>query len=883
MPVDDRVRALFHELIDLPPEDRLRVLAQRPVGPEIRTEIESLLSFDGEAHEPLTHCIAGAARDLLRETADRRGELCGPYRLVRVLGAGGMGTVYLGERADGEIQQRVAIKLLTASATRPGWQSRFLRERQLLASLNHASIVRVIDAGHTAAGQPFLAMEYVEGTPIDEYASHLPVPQRLALFLQVCEAVAHAHRRLIIHRDLKPSNILVDESGQPKLLDFGIARLLEDAGDATETADRLLTPRYASPEQARGELQTTATDIYSLGAVLYKLLTGKSPNETDSPDLPAPIAPGRQICAPGSLNPSLPRDLDFVLRKCLRYEPEERYRSVDAFARDIQAVLDSRPVEARAGDAWYRTRKFLRRYRAPLAAAALAVASLAIGLYAANRERLVAERRFAQLRNLSVKVFDLDRAIRDLPGSTAARESLVSAALDYLGGLSSNARRDVDLSQEIADGYWRIGRIQGVPVELNLGEPARAEQSLSKAEENIEIVLAARPADRKALYRAGMIAHDRMILAQEARRTADALRYARQCAGRLDAFARQRALTQAERGDLAARYGNIALAYINMHRYAEAIPYAQRTVSIARTLASPVNRLSQGFSLLASALRYEGDLQGALRAIEEARNLAAHAVYANPTARMIDSYGILLRQGYILGEEGAVNLNRAAEAIAAFQGAFDLAEEAARRDPKDAVSRSRVGNSGIALGNVLRHTDPARALAVYNLAITRLAEIPASLPARRDRARALANSAYALELMHRPAEARRRIEEALAILTDKHDPAEPFTLDSHVYVALRAQADYEAAYGDLRRAAGQYEQLLRAVLAEDPSPFHDLRDAPPLDSLYAAAAAAYSRLRDPAAAQRIDERRREIRQYWDRQLPGNTFFPPLDSAAAASR
>src|SRR5439155_64042 len=202
------------------------------------------------------------------------------YRLIRRLGSGGMGEVYLAERDDGEIQQQVAIKMLRAGADRPAWQERFLRERQLLSYLNHPSVARLFDAGHTESAQPYLVMEYVEGVPIDVSAEGKSLREQLTLFLKICEGVAHAHRHLIIHRDLKPSNILVDPSGQPKLLDFGIAKLLDETSDQTKTVERLLTPGYASPDQMRGGIQTTATDVYSLGAVLDKMLTGRSPHES---------------------------------------------------------------------------------------------------------------------------------------------------------------------------------------------------------------------------------------------------------------------------------------------------------------------------------------------------------------------------------------------------------------------------------------------------------------------------------------------------------------------------------------------------------------------------------------------------------------------------
>src|SRR5262249_53953712 len=189
------------------------------------------------------------------------GAIVGCYRILSLIGRGGMGTVYLAERADGEIRQRVAIKLLRSDGYAIGWHGRFLQERQLLASLHHPSVVHVIDAGHTGDGHPYLVMEHVEGVPIDRYADTIAVREKLKLFLQVCEGVPHAHRHLIIHRDLKPSNILVDRSGRPKLLDFGIAKLLDGSDDCTQLAEQLLTPNYASPEQLRGDSQTTATDV----------------------------------------------------------------------------------------------------------------------------------------------------------------------------------------------------------------------------------------------------------------------------------------------------------------------------------------------------------------------------------------------------------------------------------------------------------------------------------------------------------------------------------------------------------------------------------------------------------------------------------------------
>jgi serine/threonine protein kinase/tetratricopeptide (TPR) repeat protein len=873
--MNDEVRLLFHELAELSPEEREQVLAQRHIEPEVRAEVESLLNHDSPTAQDFSACIAGAAGEMLLSAAGSDFGHCGPYRLVRLLGRGGMGAVYLGERNDGEIQQKVAVKLLGAESDRRGWRERFLKERQLLASLNHPSIVHVMDAGHTDDGRPFLIMEYVEGTPIDVYASRIPVRDRLMLILRVCEGLSHAHGRLIIHRDLKPTNILVDGAGQPKLLDFGIARLLAETAEATQTAERLFTPNYASPEQLRGEVQTTATDIYSLGAVLYKLLTGRSPHESDTHASQAiDVITGKKEIPPASrLNPDVSNDLDYIVRKALRTDPAERYASVEAFANDIHAFLESRPVEARAGNTWYRTRKYLRRYWVAVAAASLIVASLSTGLYVANRGRVIAEQRFRQLRQLSTKVFDLDKAIRTLPGSIQARQRLVAASLEYLEGFASRAPGDPDLALEIGEGYWRVARIQGVPVEPNLGEYAHADASLKKADELIGMVLAARPRDRTALLRSAAIAQDRMILAQEEHRNEDAQAYARQATEHTDTFLRLGGASDSEREEAAGTYGNVGLAYVNMHLYAQAIPCARRSVELTQPIPSARYRVGQSLSLLANALRYQGDLPAALQTIREARKVAEEAVYPDETVRrMFTMFGILMREGLILGEDGGVSFGRVSEAIEPLQKALDMVEEVARKDRDDATSRSRVGNAALPLGNILRHKDPQRALAVYDLAVRRLSEIRNSVGARRDQAMVLANSAYALRSLHRASEAEQRIQAASAILKEtKDDPAEHVAFDSPAFIVLRSAADHDAEQGRLQRAVERYEQLHDKVSASKANAFNDLRDAPRLSRLYEALAQLYRRTGDTVRAESFKALRLELWRQWDRTLPNNAF------------
>ncbi len=374
-----RLEELSHQVADLAPEARARYFAEAQVDEETRREVESLLAFESGASERLMRDIGAAAGRALPQV-EPVGLQCGPYRLRSVIGRGGMGIVYLAERVDGEVAQRVAVKLLPLGAGDP-LRERFLQERQILASLTHPNIARMLDAGHIDNGQPFLAMEYVEGQPIDVFAAGLPLRQKIELFLKVCAAAAYMHRNLIVHRDFKPSNILVTAEGEPKLLDFGIAKLLDLSTDSTITNLRVMTPDYASPEQVTGKGLSTATDIYSLGAVLYRLLTGKPAHEfeSQSPEVIAAVITSRDVTRPSRWAPELKGDLDIILMKALRKDPQERYGTVEHFAEDLARYLRNEPITARPDSLLYRTRKFVMRHRAGMAAALIAVVALVAG------------------------------------------------------------------------------------------------------------------------------------------------------------------------------------------------------------------------------------------------------------------------------------------------------------------------------------------------------------------------------------------------------------------------------------------------------------------------------------------------------------------------
>lgn len=392
----EHIQDVFHSALELPSDARSSYLDEACADDtELRDEVEGVLrSYFETASDPIAQAIDAGAGSLGEIFGGpKTGTRVGAYRLIRKIGEGGMGTVYLAERADRQYRRKVAIKLVRAEMAAERVLARFHAERQILANLDHPNIARMMDGGIGDSGWPYLVMEYVEGTPIDVYCRdhNLPVRDCVRLFRQVCSAVEHAHRNLTIHRDLKPSNILVTAEGVPKLLDFGIAKLLNDEGASGMTCagERLMTTEYASPEQIQGEPVTTATDVYGLGLVLYELLTSTKPREIRDKSLLTlqrticerdPERPSSRVAAAGRAR-ELRGDLDHIVLKALRREPKARYGSVEQLSGDLQNYLEGFPVVARRGSRRYRAAKFVRRHRAGVAVASALV--LLISVFAA--------------------------------------------------------------------------------------------------------------------------------------------------------------------------------------------------------------------------------------------------------------------------------------------------------------------------------------------------------------------------------------------------------------------------------------------------------------------------------------------------------------------
>jgi serine/threonine-protein kinase len=388
LPPEDwaRVERLFAAAMERPAEERAAWLREQAAEDEwLLGEVASLVQFaETEASAPLQDIVDQAAREAGGLGTSALGKSLGPYRLEAELGRGGMGVVYLGVREGDDFEQRVAIKLLPGALYSNEMTWRFRNERRILASLDHPGVARFLDGGTTPEGLPYAVMELVEGEPIDAYCARLElsVDRRLELFVKVCEAVAYAHSKLVVHRDLKPANILVDTAGSPRLLDFGIAKLMEPGEDPERPATRIMTPHFASPEQFAGAPATTAADVYALGALLYVLLTGRKPHEgatspTDLARLVAETDPPMPSVVTG--NRVLAGDLDTIVLKAMRREPAERYPSVDRLLQDVVAYRASLPISAAPPTWTYRARKFLRRNRAGVAAGVVALTAVLTG------------------------------------------------------------------------------------------------------------------------------------------------------------------------------------------------------------------------------------------------------------------------------------------------------------------------------------------------------------------------------------------------------------------------------------------------------------------------------------------------------------------------
>lgn len=711
------------------------------------------------------------------------GHRVGPYRVQKLLGRGGMGAVFLAVRDDDQFRKSVALKLLRFDAEDPALVARFRNERQILAALDHPNIAALYDGGTTEKGLPYIVMEYVAGETVTQYCQSrkLSIADRLRIFCKICDAVQYAHQKLIVHRDLKPGNILVTQEGVPKLLDFGIAKILlapELLGDPalrTQTGHFAMTPDYASPEQIRGEAVSTLTDVYSLGAVLYEVLTGERPHRLPSYDPKVLLS---EICESDPKMPStvggaaLKGDLDNIVLKAMHRDPARRYRSAEQLAEDLQRHLQNRPVLARPDTIGYRVSRFAARNRWGIAAGAAIAISLAAGTAVALSQASVARQRFQQVRTLAGRFIELHDDVARLPGSTKVREKMVATALDYLDNLSRAAGRDAELLHEIGDAYEKVAAAQGAPGQPNLGRADDALASFRKSMEFDRRAVALNPAYRQSL--ADVESHFAYLSMLQGH-----LADAHDSLAAAAALLAQLRAEKPEDPEVLALAAGVALHQGDLADYEghgrDKLPFWQQ----ARQLTADYARVKQDNAsrarlhlitgLVAVALDENKRYDEALATLHEGEPLIDGLLALEP------DNPVYLRQkmsevnyfGQVYDDESGDSLGKPVEAVAADRRYVALAEKLAAADANNASARLSLAIAYYRLSYPLGKTAPAEALVFARKALAifgaDLVQRPNDRLLRSRRARALRYLAYALESNGRVGEARQALEEALAI------------------------------------------------------------------------------------------------------------------------
>jgi serine/threonine protein kinase len=762
------VEEIFHAALDCEP-DQLGAFLDEKCGADrvLRRNVERLLAAHRQTGDFFESAIASVAITSIADAHESDllvGQIIGEYRIVERIGAGGMGAVYLAERADEAYEKQVAIKLIRRGMDTESVLRHFRNERQILANFDHPNIARLLDGGATEDGLPYFVMEYVDGLPIDQYCDKhaRSVIQRLKLFREACSAVAYAHRHAVIHRDIKPSNILVTADGTPKLLDFGIAKILQPAdgieSPATMTGLRLMTPEYASPEQMRELAVTTATDIYSLGVVLYQLLTGQKPYRLKTrtqeeisraileqePTRPSTVVAKSNGSSKSQIpNPKLLRgDLDNIVLMALRKEPERRYQSAEQFSEDIRRHLAARPVVARKDTLAYRTVKFVRRNAVATAAAALVFLSLVGGIIAttwqahrATGEKARAERRFNDVRQLAHSVlFDYHDAIKDLPGATRVRQRLVKDGLTYLDSLSREASDDPALQRELAAAYERVGDVRGRAYGASLGDFTGAMESYQKALAIREALVVAKPKDeqsRRDLARSYARLGRQLVETDQAARGTDYLRKALRIYIQVNA---EQPTNSEIRYDLATMYDELGLtledwwgdAFGALENHRKALVLREEFAAADAENQTHQRNLSVTYVNIGRALVLAGDTNGALESNQKGLAIRKELFATNPNNT---DYRRLLAISYQNDGNYREILDDVAGALESFRNKLALDEKAVAEDPVNVQSREDLGYSCERIGDLLAVSGGyVEALAHYRRALSMYEEVSAVAP-----------------------------------------------------------------------------------------------------------------------------------------------------------
>jgi len=707
--------------------------------PEVRAELDALLPFAGASGtREIAHVVGvAAAISQTQQTQDQhQNSMLGPYRIVGLIGEGGMGAVFEGVRDDDQFRKRVAIKTLRIGVRTEPVLRRFLQERQILAELEHPNIARLLDGGAAADGTPYIVMERIDGEPLTAYAQSrkLNIRQKLELFRQIASGVQYAHQKLIVHRDLKPGNILVDAEGTPKLLDFGIAKLLDaelaGAEALTATGFQMMTPDYASPEQVQGKPVTVASDVYSLGAVLYELLSGKRPHGLKTYD-PTEIAEKvclREVTAPSMLSSEtsavLRGDLDTIVLKAMQKEPARRYPSVEQFSEDIRRYLEGLPVLARPDSTMYRFGKFVRRNWIGLGAAAAVVLALGAGIGVSMYQANLARERFELTRTLANRfLFDFHKEIANLPGSTSAQQMVINTAVEYLDKLGRTAGSDPVMLEDMAQAYVKLAAVQGGGMTLMA---ARFKDALVSQQHAVDLqrrLAAINPLKRRMLAR-GLLdqANIELRLAQNAA----GLEHAQEAARILEDVAKGPEGTDYKLwNEQASAYLYVARMLKRTGRPAEALAAnAKSRERIEAVLAvDPGMPMVYRQSIVLEdegTLRVEsGDVEKGVALLEEAMRKAQKVIESDPNNRVYKRFLFVLMGGLAEAYSSyeIVSAGDPAKALAVHEKRVPLAQLLADSDRADGGARMDLAVARMEHILPLSISDPKRAIAIGESAI----------------------------------------------------------------------------------------------------------------------------------------------------------------------
>lgn len=759
-----QIKDVIESVLDRPIADRAAYLNKScSTDSDLLFEVESLLAFEKPGEEDVfenNQLPSVFSEEIKARSGGFVGKQIGKYRIERQLGAGGMGVVFLAERADGEFEQKVAIKFLRHFSSASALQH-FLLERKILARLHHPFIAQLFDGGTTSEGTPYLVMEYVEGKSITHYADerNLDLEERLDLFCKVCSAVSFAHQNLIVHRDLKPDNILITEDGIPKLLDFGIAKLLSETEiKATVTVQQAFTPEYASPEQIKGETITTGSDVYVLGIILYELLSGNRPfqfvdtknskeiwhvvNHTEPPkpsdvlrrelritnyelrktsvaDLKAKNKFPETIPKFKIQNPKLLKgDLDNIVLKALKREPERRYKSVEQLTEDLRRYRQGLPVKARPDTFLYRAGKFANRRRWTITGVSLVILCLLIALVTTVRqsrraelERSRAEQRTENLRNISKSlVFDVHDAIRNLSGSLPARKILLERAVEQLQLLAEDSEANPDLQDDLAQAYFNVGEM-----EQAIGNVSESEEFHRRAVSIYQKLTAESPQNpnySRSLARGYGFLANIAYLQGESVKSAEL--YA-QIPAILEQLATVNPNDEKNLTDLWDAYSNYTISLIKLGKANEASVICQKALNLAENLnktggSTPQSRqiLYQTRGLIATVFSMNGDYQKSIlelkKVIFEAEKL--HLEFPEDTRFQYDLWAFNRRIGIAYDKSGSFS-----DAVSSLEKSLALIEELMKSNSKDAGYKRNASITLLALGQVfLKQREPRKAL-----------------------------------------------------------------------------------------------------------------------------------------------------------------------------